>query len=109
MHIPFCFVFLFFCFYYNNFFLLNKKYNKKERNMSTEIVYLLNLHKDGKIDDSALNKALNALQPSTQNRLADQDEPPVKSRPTKSFKVPENIHQKRREKKSIKNKDIQRH
>ena len=62
-------------------------------------MYLLNLHKEGKIDDSALNKALNALQPSTQNRLVGQDEPLVKSKPTESSKVPENIRQKRSEKK----------
>ena len=67
--------------------------------MSSEIVYLLNLHKEGKIDDSALNEALNALQPPTQNRLVGQDEPPVKSKPTESSKVLENIRQKRREKK----------
>ena len=67
--------------------------------MSSEIVYLLNLHKEGKIDDSALNKALNALQPSTQNRLVGQDEPSIKSKPTESSKVLENIRQKRREKK----------
>ena len=67
--------------------------------MSSEIVYLLNLHKEGIIDDSALNKALNALQPSTQNRLVGQDEPPVKSKQTESSKVLENIRQKRREKK----------
>ena len=29
-----------------------------------EVEYLLNLHKEGKIDDSALNKALNVLQPT---------------------------------------------
>ena len=28
----------------------------------SEIDYLLNLHKEGRIDDSALNKALNILQ-----------------------------------------------
>ena len=28
----------------------------------SEVEYLLNLHKEGKIDDSALNKALNVLQ-----------------------------------------------
>ena len=72
-------------------------------------MYLLNLYKEGEIDDSALNKALNALQPSTQNRFVSQDEPPVKSKPTESSKVLDNIRQKRREKKSIKNKDIQRH
>ena len=33
--------------------------------MSTEITYLINLHKEGKIDDSALNKALDALQPAS--------------------------------------------
>ena len=33
--------------------------------MSAEITYLINLHKEGKIDDSALNKALNALQPAS--------------------------------------------
>ena len=33
--------------------------------MSVEITYLINLHKEGKIDDSALNKALNALQPAS--------------------------------------------
>ena len=33
--------------------------------MSAEITYLINLHKKGKIDDSALNKALNALQPAS--------------------------------------------
>ena len=31
----------------------------------SEVEYLLNLHKEGKIDDSALNKALNALQSTT--------------------------------------------
>ena len=30
--------------------------------MSAEIKYLINLYKEGKIDDRALNKALNALQ-----------------------------------------------
>ena len=29
--------------------------------MSAEIAYLINLDKEGKIDDSALNKALNTL------------------------------------------------
>ena len=29
----------------------------------SEVDYLLNLHKEGRIDDSALNKALNVLQP----------------------------------------------
>ena len=33
--------------------------------MSAEITYLINQHKEGKIDDSALNKALNALQPAS--------------------------------------------
>ena len=32
--------------------------------MSAEIAYLANLHKEGKISDSALDKALNALQPA---------------------------------------------
>ena len=30
--------------------------------MSAEIKYLIYLHKEGKIDDSTVNKALNALQ-----------------------------------------------
>ena len=33
--------------------------------MSAEITYLTNLHEEGKIDDSALKKALNALQPAS--------------------------------------------
>ena len=33
--------------------------------MSAEITYLINPHKEGKIDDSVLNKALNALQPAS--------------------------------------------
>ena len=32
------------------------------KNTSSEITYLIHLHKEGKIDDNALNKALNALQ-----------------------------------------------
>ena len=59
--------------------------------MSSEIVYLLKLHKEGTIDDSALNKALNALQPPTQNRLVGQDKQPVTSKPTESSKVLENL------------------
>ena len=62
-------------------------------------MYLLKLHKEGTIDDSALNKTLNALQPPTQNRLVGQDEPPVTSKPTESSKVLENLCKKRREKK----------
>ena len=30
--------------------------------MSEQIAYLINLHKEGKISDSALDKALNAIQ-----------------------------------------------
>ena len=33
--------------------------------MTEQIEYLINLHKEGKIDDSALNKALNALKESS--------------------------------------------
>ena len=32
--------------------------------MNTEIAYLINLHKEGKISDSALDKALNVLKPA---------------------------------------------
>ena len=35
---------------------------RNKENLSAEIQYLINLLKEGKIDDSALNKALNALQ-----------------------------------------------
>ena len=35
---------------------------RNKENMSAEIQYLINLLKEGKIDDSALNKALNSLQ-----------------------------------------------
>ena len=45
------------------------------RTMSSEITYLINLHKEGKIDDNALNKALNALQPTP----AQTTEPDVQS------------------------------
>ena len=37
---------------------------RNKENVSAEIKYLINLHKEGKIDDSALDKALNALQPT---------------------------------------------
>ena len=37
---------------------------RNKENMSAKIKYLKNLHKEGKIDDSALDKALNALQPT---------------------------------------------
>ena len=61
MHIPF-FIFMFLL---SLFFLLNKKYYiKKDKNMSAEIIYLMNLHKEWKLSDSALDKALNALQPA---------------------------------------------
>ena len=36
----------------------------RNKEMSAEIKYLINLHKEGKIGDSALYKALNALQPT---------------------------------------------
>ena len=32
--------------------------------MSVKIAYLINPHKEGKVSDSALDKALNALQPA---------------------------------------------
>ena len=35
------------------------------RKKSAEIKYLINLHKEGKIDDNALNKALNTLRPAS--------------------------------------------
>ena len=72
-------------------------------------MYLLKLHKEGTIDDSALNKALNALQPPTQNRLVGQDEPQVTSKPTESSKVLENLRKNVEKRKNVKNKDVQRH
>ena len=39
--------------------------------MSETVNYLLKLHREGRIDDNALNKAFNALQPtSSQNEPA---------------------------------------
>ena len=40
--------------------------------MSAVITYLIRLHKEGKIDDNALNKALNALQ-STPTQTVESD------------------------------------
>ena len=57
-HSIFCFIIIIFPF-------KNKIIIIKQKNMSAEITYLINLHKEGKIDDSALNKALNALQPAS--------------------------------------------
>ena len=39
--------------------------------MSADIAYLINLHKEGKIDDNALNKALNKLQPASTQPKSD--------------------------------------
>ena len=36
--------------------------------MSEQIAYLINLHKEGKISDSALDKALNAIQEPPKNQ-----------------------------------------
>ena len=39
--------------------------------MSADIAYLINLHKEGKIDDNALNKALSTLQPASTQPKSD--------------------------------------
>ena len=57
--------------------------------MSLEITYLINLHKEGKIDDNALNKALNALQPT----------PAQTTKPDVQSAVVEKLHKRRRDKK----------
>ena len=57
--------------------------------MSSEITYLINLHKEGKNDDSALNKALNALQPT----------PAQTTKPDVQSAAVEKLRKRRRDKK----------
>ena len=59
-------------------------------NTSSDKTYLIHLHKEGKIDDNALNKALNALQ-STPTQTVESD---VQSTAL------ENLRRKRRDKKN---------
>ena len=40
------------------------------------MAYLINLHKEGKIDDSALNKALNTLRPASAQPKSDVQKEP---------------------------------
>ena len=57
--------------------------------MSSEITYLINLHKEGKIDENALNKALNALQPT----------PAQTTKPDVQSAAVEKLRKRRRDKK----------
>ena len=61
--------------------------------MSAEIAYLINLHKEGKIDDNALNKALNTLQPASTQPKSD-----VKKEPLDAT-FAEKVRERRRRKK----------
>ena len=45
--------------------------------MSADIAYLINLHKEGKIDDNALNNALNTLQPASTQPKSDVTKEPL--------------------------------
>ena len=61
--------------------------------MSADIAYLINLHKKGKIDDNALNKALNTLQPASTQTKSD-----VKKEPLDAT-FAEKVRERRRRKK----------
>ena len=65
--------------------------------MSEQIAYLINLHKEGKISDSALDKALNAIQKPSKTKI--QPEPKIQDgKPTALA----NLHMRRCNKKQRK-------
>ena len=77
--------------------------------MSEEVTFLLSLYREGKIDASALNNALNALKASPNPAMqAMQDVQGAQPRPTRQLDEPpqsnalETLHRRRRKKKAEK-------